>query len=382
MECNMTYPLGSHQQLLISLPVSRFQTLFIGLFCLLACSLSISSANAADEPNSSPRVNHQPDIKMRSAYPKGEHTLRKYPHKELQRGQEGWVLFSYIVDKDGHVKDPIVLDSVGSDQFAKEALKTLKRYEFYPAIQNGEAIETSNNKYKFIFSIKKKKGGASKKFVRRYKNARQLLVEQNYEQFLTDMASLKKGYTNNHYENSFYWLLMSHYYSALDQSENYLASLYKTIAYEGEYLPKKIYASTLSRLYYQQLRAGEVANALKTAKTVEAYKKQHPSLERVLEHRVSLLEQLSKLKALATPGTIIGNTAWSHKLYRNSIGLEVQKGQVDSIEFRCERKVRRFTIAKDVSPPTWNLPKSWGNCTAFVLGHADTQFQLVEYLLD
>lgn len=345
-----------------------------------------TAATADDAKDTSPRElipeskRLTSEYKLQKATEKGEHKLGKYPFQELRRGKEGWVVISYIVDVDGRVKDPLVLDSAGSERFAEVAKKALLGFEFYPALLNGKPIETANNKYKFMFSIRKKSAGASRAFAREYRRIRTLLDNKEFDAFLERAKRLKDTKTNNHYENSFYWLIMAGYYAEIENSKLYLSSLKKAISYEGEFLPRVMYASALSSLYYQQLGAGELKHAFETADRIEPYLKKRPELKSVLTHRDQLIEELKTHPTITTPGVVGAKGFWGHHLFRKNISLNVQSGSVSSLEFRCEQQVRRFEFDQDGPKSMWKIPTKWGDCSVFVKGSVDAEFMLLESL--
>jgi len=316
---------------------------------------------------------------LQKAYPKGLHKLEAYPSEELQRGQEGWAVVSYIVDVNGKVKDPIVLDSVGSSSFSETAKKELLGIEFYPALLNGKPLETADNKYKFTFNAKKKTGECGG-FVSQFRQVREHLLNNELDVFLRKIKILKDSKTHNHYENAFYWYLMAEYYFKIENSGSQLASLKRAVGYEGEYLPRNMLVSALSDLYYQQLAAGEIKGAFETAARIEAYLKRQPELKSVLHHRDQLIENLKIDPVITTSGAIGSSNFWGHDLLRRDVSLNVQSGDVETVEFRCEKQVSRFEYDKDGSKSTWTIPEEWGDCSIFVKGSADAKFVLLESL--
>jgi TonB family protein len=56
----------------------------------------------------------------------------RYPSRALEKGQEGLVIVSYVVQPDGTVADPIVVESSGILDFERAALKTVLNWTFEP----------------------------------------------------------------------------------------------------------------------------------------------------------------------------------------------------------------------------------------------------------
>ena len=63
-----------------------------------------------------------------------------YPDEAFRRGVEGIVLLEFVIDAEGRVQHPKVLESVpGLDQ---AALKAIVKWQFAPAQKDGKAVAT------------------------------------------------------------------------------------------------------------------------------------------------------------------------------------------------------------------------------------------------
>ncbi|MBL4836674.1 MAG: TonB family protein [Kordiimonadaceae bacterium] len=76
-----------------------------------------------------------------------------YPSSANAAGKEGYAIVSLTVDEKGFVKEPKVIEWKGSRAFGREALVAANKFRYVPQFQNGEAIETSDVKYKFSFNL-------------------------------------------------------------------------------------------------------------------------------------------------------------------------------------------------------------------------------------
>ena len=83
----------------------------------------IFSLGALDEP---PR----PVVSLRPQYP---------PQARL-RQQEGYVNVEFVVNADGSVSDPVVVDAQPQDIFDQAAIQAVRRWRFSPGIREGEAV--------------------------------------------------------------------------------------------------------------------------------------------------------------------------------------------------------------------------------------------------
>jgi len=64
-----------------------------------------------------------------------------------------------------------------------------------------------------------------------------------------------------------------------------------------------------------------------------------------------------------------------HTLSRDSFSLALEQGELDEVQIRCANKRSRFTVAEQAE---WKIPSSWGQCTIFVTGSPNSEFQVIE----
>lgn len=65
-----------------------------------------------------------------------------YPYRALRRGIEGWVKVSFLITKQGKVKDVLLIDSKPSGIFDQAALEAVSRWTFKPRIHEGQKVAT------------------------------------------------------------------------------------------------------------------------------------------------------------------------------------------------------------------------------------------------
>ena len=104
-----------------------------------------------------------------------------YPRRAQQRGQEGWVDVSYVVQPDGTVTDPIVDDSSGIREFENAAIKAVKQWKFEPATVNGKPVEQCHTRTRLTFAFDDHQLVATRNFIRRLKRAQKQIEEGDLE---------------------------------------------------------------------------------------------------------------------------------------------------------------------------------------------------------
>jgi periplasmic protein TonB len=76
-----------------------------------------------------------------------------YPISAATKGIEGYVTLEYTVGKDGSTRAIRIIDSNPPRIFDKSAINAVTKYKYQPAIRNGVAIESKENKIKLTFKM-------------------------------------------------------------------------------------------------------------------------------------------------------------------------------------------------------------------------------------
>lgn len=77
----------------------------------------------------------------------------KYPEGALMANVSGYVDLSFTVDANGFVRNPVVVNSTGSDQFIDEAIRTAKQWRYAPRFASGQAIDTTGVTTRIRFQL-------------------------------------------------------------------------------------------------------------------------------------------------------------------------------------------------------------------------------------
>jgi TonB family protein len=73
--------------------------------------------------------------------PRSSNVRPAYPHQHGVIHEPGTVTLRFMVDRDGSVRDPEVVD--GPEPFASAALRAVTRWKYEPAREGGQAISTA-----------------------------------------------------------------------------------------------------------------------------------------------------------------------------------------------------------------------------------------------
>lgn len=76
-----------------------------------------------------------------------------YPRRALQRGIEGFVIVEFTVNKQGAVRDPIVVEASPEGIFEQAAIDAALKFKYKPRVVNGEPTEVSGVQNRITFQI-------------------------------------------------------------------------------------------------------------------------------------------------------------------------------------------------------------------------------------
>ncbi|MGI9294467.1 MAG: energy transducer TonB [Pseudomonadales bacterium] len=303
----------------------------------------------------------------------------KYPSSAIRRGREGWVIVSYIVTKDGEIAHPMIEDSSGDEAFEKAAIDVLSKWDYEPALRNGEPVDQSLTKHRMTFKLEDSETGASRKFFRIYKRIDQLIADAEFEQAGDQLNDLQYSQKQNLYEDAWFWWLNYQYLNARGQaaSKDAINSLRKAIGYEEVYLPTAVFTFALHKLYVAELKKQDYSAAIqtyerlrdsRTAKKSDAYES---TIETLSPSYQQILEAVEGDQLLVFDAQIGSNDYWVHRLIRRSFSLNDIDGSLEVVDIRCPQHNRQFSISETSA---WTIPESWGDCGVYIKGVEGTTF--------
>lgn len=96
-----------------------------------------------------------------------EAVMPEYPISERKKGGEGWVVFSYMVDQEGDVFEPVIIDSTGSKSLEDAASKALLETKYKPAVIGDKVVDASSSMM-YTFVLEGKPSSAGKYFIKKF----------------------------------------------------------------------------------------------------------------------------------------------------------------------------------------------------------------------
>lgn len=304
----------------------------------------------------------------------------KYPSSAAKRGKEGWVQMSFIIDTDGSVLEPTVIDSAGDVAFERAALRAIKKWKYTPAEKDGEAIQQCDTKLQFDFSINN--NGVSKKFSTFYNSAAKLLENKEADKLGLELANAEWAGESNLTEITWFHYLQSEYYFLIGDKKNELKHLYKATQkpkhdkYNSR-LPEATTIRNLHRMFIIEADEQRFNDALYTFNSLKHFKS-----EQAIKTKEALAPFVEKIEQhIASDNLIIRDAnltkagTWSHRLSRNSFVIQDINGDLDKLDVRCDNKRNVFTIEENNQ---WLIPTSWGKCQVLIDGNKGASFKLIE----
>ena len=304
----------------------------------------------------------------------------RYPSQAIRKGREGWVRLSYVIDEEGRVKDPVVEDFFGSPSFKRSALSAVKKWQYNPAIKDGEPTQQCHQAVQMDFAISGK-SGATRKFIKAYKDADERFNAGDVDAADEALKELLAWDTLNRYENTWLLNLESHIASKQGDVEREAQSLTRLLASNGSkrfnnmVFDEDYVAYALQRKIILDAQRGYYAEALKSYTTLQDMEAQETRIGEIAPLISQIEESIASEQNLTVPVTIGSDGNWFHTLVRNKFAFGNIQGELDTVEVRCDTHREKFTVAE---AHVWQIPNSWGQCQVMVKGDSETKFDLIE----
>ena len=304
----------------------------------------------------------------------------RYPSQAIRKGREGWVRLSYVIDEEGRVKDPVVEDFFGSPSFKRSALSAVKKWQYNPAIKDGEPTQQCHQAVQMDFAISGK-SGATRKFIKAYKDADERFNAGDVDAADEALKKLLAWDTLNRYENTWLLNLESHIASKQGDVEREAQSLTRLLASNGSkrfnnmVFDEDYVAYALQRKIILDAQRGYYAEALKSYTTLQDMEAQETRIGEIAPLISQIEESIASEQNLTVPVTIGSDGNWFHTLVRSKFAFGNIQGELDTVEVRCDTHREKFTVAE---AHVWQIPSSWGQCQVMVKGDSETKFDLIE----
>jgi TonB family protein len=300
----------------------------------------------------------------------------KYPISAARDNREGWATFSFIIEKDGSVSNVITKETSGSKDITLAAKKAVMKWQYQPAIENGEPIQQCVNSVQLDFRMHKNgTKTVTRRFNSLYSKTKTALAEKDYAKSKQLLSKFKKINYMHLSEHNFLQLLSAQYAKAIGNEAMQLAHLNKVkVASNDRNTAHEL--SVLDQRFVLEIKLNQLKNAYQTYKRIEKISVANP----YLAHYQSLIKQVDEFinseKQLIVSADIRNNDYWHYALVRNEFTLTNINGKLTKMDIRCANKRHVYSIENN---NTWKIPDDWQQCHVFIFGENNAKFNLVEH---
>ena len=300
----------------------------------------------------------------------------KYPSGSKRRSQEGWVMLSFMIRKNGRVADALIEDSSGEPDFDKAALQAVKKWRYNPATLDGEPVAQRQTRLVLTFAMDLPRRGASLRFREGYGRATEALGNGAFENAQQEWQSLADYDGWNLYEVARLWALYGLIGEASGDSVQALHGLERATRGGVAYLEKDFYQAALRKIFALKLQAEDHAGALVVYSRLQRQAgalDNHPEIRKAADALRQLIASDQVISVQGALTDVAGKPLWTRRLVRRQVALEAIRGKLDGVDFRCEWGRARYKPEENL---TWTLPDEWGECDVYLTGRRGARFTL------
>lgn len=305
----------------------------------------------------------------------------RYPGAELSAGREAWVEVEYCIDEAGTPQNVTILDSGGSKSFERAALVSVRKWQFEPALVDGEPSWQSGNRSIIRFHIEGNKGGS--RWVRRkFKELGELIDADRLAEADELFTELIDNDKLNLYEIAKIWSQRVRYEAKLGDFRKLDLALHRATASHGEWIDEESYLTLLNIRIRVEIQLGHYVAALSAFEELADKAGEEDSRVIALRPNIEQLEAIiagdavleTSAEIRAEEGCYGCFDSYRFQPARRHFAFADVTGELRSIEMSCQRKRFESAVSEDVE---WHIPKSWGNCSVQVFGKPGTTFKVL-----
>lgn len=318
--------------------------------------------------------------KVISASRMSKRERERYSLATWKGASSGMVILEYIVNTDGKAEHIIVLDSTRS-MLERPAIKALSKSTFKPADNDGTKVDARDSAVIF-FSVEEESSGVSERFKKRYQALKKRLAQNDDKELKRVGRGIKRTleeYRLNLYSLAWLYQLQWEYAAKLgsltlqQQALEKLTALESRFADDEGFLNQHLRAVIRREQVLLDIRVGKVGLALERYKNLKAFSKEVAAeIEPLIKEVVSTIESD---KPFSQDFEIGERGFWLDALSRRQLKIGTEKGKVEKLAFRCEKKFFEVTHKEENQ---YRIPASWGDCRVQVIGEHKSRGRLVQ----
>lgn len=307
-----------------------------------------------------------------------------YPRNAAIKGQEGWVLLNFCVNLEGEVDDVVVVDSSGLNGLEKSARQAVRKWQYEPAIQNGENVYSCENLVQLDFYMGSDAGGVSRKFRTRYYSIYEKLEQEAVDAAREELDALLENNAWNMTEVKLTHQLQASYFGHREDRlrQNYHAA--RSLQFIRRAFELSLHdANTAATAIITSVQMGNLVDANNTFKKYFEGKyvlEDSPEMETLkaqLEQINSQIEEALEEDQVLTKKALLSNRGvLHHNLKHSFFSITNVAGNLDELEIRCDTKLTKLSVFPE---QLVTIPETWGSCGLTVYGDGSTTLQIMEF---
>lgn len=295
--------------------------------------------------------------------------------RETYSQLEGWVRFSYIIEKDGSVGHLLIEDSHGSRSKRRWLSRWVSNLEYRPATWIGLPVEQAMRPE----ASSDVDRGVTARFINEYQSIQARIRGGDLEGAEADLRRLHRPSRSLH-EFTLISLLHADLEFARNRPDEAAFHLGRVAGMLGSrFLEPSQHYAVLGSLFSAQASAGMPGDALQTYSAIRAHPLYRPGpIDTAALRLREVIASSDNLSARAVIQDRAGRPEpfWDFELVRRSFAFSELDGTFDRFELRCNLK---HVADEVVDGRRWQLLDAWGGCRLYVFGEPGSSFRLLLY---
>lgn len=303
-----------------------------------------------------------------------------YPLRQRKKIQDGMVVVRFMVDEEGKVFEPIVVESTHS-AFEGPALDAVLKYQYEAAHIDGKPLKSATS-VRIVFSMQGSEDAAGGKFIAIYKNAdkRMNAKNPNQQELKRNLDRLANTKYLTNYSLAYLSMLEYRYAAKFSSKQEQLKSLRKLLLFQSridkdrQFLDEAVIRSIRMNILQILIELGYYGEARSNFYWLS---KEIPSAaEPFIAAMSQVREILSGGKAIVRSVELSDRGYEYLDLTKTSFEIDVVEGGIEKLNFYCSRNFGTMAFSPDSN---YHVPESWGACDLLIVGRPKTKAKLYQF---
>lgn len=275
-----------------------------------------------------------------------------------------------MIDPKGKPYDIAVVNSSSDTGLAKRAVEGVERWEYQPAMLNGEPID-AGMAILIKFALKGGKAGAGRSFVSRHRRFQKHIKKNDQTGAASELAKLEQMNRNLH-EEAYFHLARYNYHQNWDpdpikmyRSLTRAATMDRGRGFLPDDLLTKLLLVKLS-LELDQNRLADAASTVRDLRERELTADQMVQIDGV-HAQIDLIKQSNQ--SFVTKGVIRDDNQGFQRLMHDRFQLRFSEGDIAELHIHCDRGYVGFVYKPDT---VFTVRDDWRDYALLMIGTPET----------